>query len=580
MVGLLFLPTGCGRNAQQTPTPVVTEAATSLPAKTAPPSPTSEPIALIDSELLGGMGFSAKCEHPDDAGLSCKEIDSKPNLELEIHAGTYARFSLSWDQESESSNRQSLSGHETLTLRATRSGKVTPNLYLIDDSDKRIFVRLAASGLKEGQSEIHIPLTEIRDDDGNKPDFSTVHEIQIVFEWADMSGSLTLESLRFDSVWREELDPIETLVSAEEMAELSVPDGFQLLPIAADLQQITQIVHDTSGNMLVSQQNGRVWQYTDNNKDGVYEQRHLYASGLLEVVGLLHDPTDGAIWMGGRGQLYRTTDTNADGVADQYKLVIDGLPWGRHQNNGLIWNPVPDPFTGEEEQKWIYFGLGSTGDLEIGGEYNATILRFPRNGSGQESLEVVSRGNRNPYALAWGQVDLGNGNASENLAESEALDWQLFASENGPDFNDAPDEVSHIRWQHHYGFPEKYGPSFDEPATELDGLPYSGSLYAVTPHASASGLTYIQNSTWPAAFQTLYVGLFGQVFSEKIVGHTVDRIVLTPVDSPTGITFKGEPETFLAGLDRPLPLAVDPNGDMLIGDYATGIIYHVSYVGE
>jgi len=36
----------------------------------------------------------------------------------------------------------------------------------------------------------------------------------------------------------------------------------------------------------------------------------------------------------------------------------------------------------------------------------------------------------------------------------------------------------------------------------------------------------------------------------------------------------------VAGLDRPLPLAVDPAGDLVVGDYATGVVYAVRYAGE
>lgn len=527
---------------------------------------TPMPVAqlLIDRELLGAESFKSECDQQADTSFSCSTLDAQPQLEVDVHAGTYARWALKWSQPF-----VPLTGHETLRLRATRSGDVKPNLYLIDGSDKRIATRLASAGLKEGSSEIHIPLTEIRDEDGNTPDFSQVKEVQIVFEWADMRGTLMLESLQFDSVWRE---PV-TLPTDSDIAELTVPSGFRIEPLVGDVPQITQIDHTSDDDLLVSQQNGRVWWYTDANNDGVHDERRLYASGLTEVVGLLYDPTDGSIWLGGRGQLYRTADTDANGAADLYELRLDELPWGRHQNNGLAWNPAPDPFTGEAEPRWIYFGLGATGDLEIGGEYNATVLRFPRDGNGQADLEVVSRGNRNPYALAWGRLPHLNDSQGEPA-------WQLFASENGPDFNDAPDEVNHIRWQHHYGFPEKYGTSFDEPASELDGLPYSGSLYDVTPHASASGLAFIHNKAWPAEYRTLYVSLFGQVFSEKIVGHTVDRIDLTPADSPTGPTYRGTPTTFIAGLDRPLPLGVDPQGDMLVGDYATSTIYRVRYVGE
>ena len=50
----------------------------------------------------------------------------------------------------------------------------------------------------------------------------------------------------------------------------------------------------------------------------------------------------------------------------------------------------------------IYFGLGSTGDLETGGELNAAVLRCARAGLGD--VEVVSRGNRNAYDVVRAPV--------------------------------------------------------------------------------------------------------------------------------------------------------------------------------
>jgi glucose/arabinose dehydrogenase len=209
--------------------------------------------------------------------------------------------------------------------------------------------------------------------------------------------------------------------------------------------------------------------------------------------------------------------------------------------------------------------------LEVGGDLNATVLRFPRSGQGQGDLEVVSRGNRNAYDVLFAPtpVDL--------AAPDGPTAWQLFASENGPDFNDAPDEVNHIRWGLDYGFPAQFGMVEDAAA---EGVPYSSPVYPVTPHASANGLAYISNPAWPAAYRTLYVTLFGEVFSSQPVGHIVERIALTTTVAADGVTYRGEPSEFIGGLDRPLPLVTAPDGNLLVGDYATGVIYRIGYAGK
>jgi glucose/arabinose dehydrogenase len=115
---------------------------------------------------------------------------------------------------------------------------------------------------------------------------------------------------------------------------------------------------------------------------------------------------------------------------------------------------------------------------------------------------------------------------------------------------------------------------------EAEGDPYSSPVYEVDAHASANSLAYVQNPDWPEAYRTLYVSLFGSVFSPDPVGQTVDRIDLRPIETASGTTYRGESSLFIGGLDRPLPLVTDANGNMLVGDYATGIIYRVRYVGE
>jgi glucose/arabinose dehydrogenase len=513
---------------------------------------------------LGQAGTLAACDSTAGADFTCTAEATTPTLTVALDGSTYARWTLAAPTVA-----TPLTGDETLVMRAQQTGAVAPNLYLVENNGRRIAVPLARYGLREGATTVAVPLREIRDDEGIWPDFAAVNEIQVVFEWAAMAGTLTIDSLQFVAAWQETvaLNPDWPTLAAT----LTVPDGFTATAIAGDLSAVTQLEF-AAETLWASTQLGRVWRYRDADGDGYYEDRLLYAAGFEEVVGLLYDPTDGALWIGGRGNLYHTVDHDGNGVADQRELRLEGLPWGRHQNNGLAWNPDPDPFTGEPGNTWLYFGLGSTEDLEVGGEWNAQILRFPRTGQGQADLESVSRGNRNAYGVLWAPVP---GDPSQPNGEQA---WQLFASENGPDFNDAPDEVNHIRWQHDYGFPEQFGP-VDEAAGAVDGAPYSGPVYPVTAHASANGLAYVTNAAWPAEYQTLYVSLFGQVFDPGIVGHTVERVTLTAVETADGLTYRGEPSTFVAGLDRPLPLLTAPNGDLVVGDYATGVVYQIGYTG-
>lgn len=564
IISITGLLTGC----TGAPSPAARPTATLIPTLAPPTATAPPPLQLIDAELLGAPGVQSTCDHPPEAQMTCHDTAAQPILDVEISAATYARWSLQWDIAA-----TPLTGDETLALDLARTGNLMPNLYLVERGGNRVGVSLArfwptAEATGTGETlQVHVPLREVRTPEGAPPDYAAVNALQLVFEWADMAGSLAVHSIRFASVWSQAA-PIDA-ASQARAAGLQMPPGFVAQPLAQDLAQMTQIEFTPRGDMLVSLQDGRIWWYVDQDGDGQYDTRRLYATGSPEVVGLLFDPADGAVWVGGRGQLVRTLDGDGNGAADHFETRISGLRWGRHQNNGLAWNPDPDPFSGEPGGHWLYFGLGSVDDLAVGDPLNAAVLRFPRDGQSAADLEVVSQGNRNAYDLVWANLPV------DPEQPDGARTWQLFASENGPDFNDAPDEVNHIRWGKHYGFPDQFGPVADPSA---EGAPYSGPVYPVTPHASADGMAYIDHPAWPAEYRTLYVTLFGEVFSPAPVGHTVERIRLHAVTLPDGThTYRGEPSDFITGLERPLPLATGPDGQMIVGDYATGVVYKIVY---
>ncbi len=513
------------------------------------------PSATLDANLLFAQNVAFHCDASEEGALVCDDNAPSYRLEANVSASTYARWSMQLPEDG-----LELRERDVLALDVRVKGTLLPNLYFVEEDGRRILQRLPTSTHSSdtpGATTVYFPLSEIRNEDNIPLNPGALREVQIVFEWADMEGVLEIEAVRFLTSWEEVID---TPLRAEEIV---APAGFVVEPIAADILSVTQFQVVAEDTLLVSQQNGRIWWYRDLDGDGFYESRQLYASGFDEVVGLLYDPIDGAVWVGGRGNLWRTLDEDGNGVADLIELRVEGMAWGRHQNNGLIWNPVADPFTGEPPYTWIYFGLGSTGDLEEGDELNATILRFHRNGHGKEALEIVANGVRNAYGLLWAPV----------LHDGETH-WSLFAGENGPDFNAAPDEVNHIRWGLHYGFPEHFG--MVDPQNEGD--PYSSPVLEVTAHASANSLAYVTNSAWPEEYRTLYVSLFGSVFSAEPVKPAVDRIILTTIDAPDGLTFRGEATLFLDNLSRPLPIATDHNGDLLVGDYGSGVIYRVRYL--
>ena len=60
----------------------------------------------------------------------------------------------------------------------------------------------------------------------------------------------------------------------------------------------------------------------------------------------------------------------------------------------------------------------------------------------------------------------------------------------------------------------------------------------------------------------------------------MERAVLRQETLPDGaLTYRREPSDFDRP-DRSLPLTADPAGHLVVGDYATGVVYAVRYAGE
>jgi len=326
-------------------------------------------------------------------------------------------------------------------------------------------------------------------------------------------------------------------------AGIELPPGFQAGIYAAGgrLTGATAITWDPDGTLWLAQQQGEVWKLEDRDGDGRADTASLFASGFPILVGLLWHPDDGTLYASNRGSITAVRDEDGDGRADSYRVLVDDLPFSRHHNNGLAWGPDGK----------LYFGLGSGADVgQEGDPWFATILRMP-SGGGREDIEVVARGLRNAYDLAFNRAG------------------QLLAGENGPDAVAGPDELNHIVEGQHYGYPRVFG--YDD-----GGGQFRVPVWTFPDHSSADGLTVYEAGQFPAEYRgNVFIALFGNLFGDSVAGHQVDRVILTP----SGDTFTGRGEPFMTGLDRPLDVTVGPDGSLYVLEYLTGTVYRVTWQG-
>jgi len=228
-----------------------------------------------------------------------------------------------------------------------------------------------------------------------------------------------------------------------------------------------------------------------------------------------------------------------NGVSRQ---IIGGLPCcyaSMHAANGIAFGP----------DGWGYVGVGARADHgEILGTdqqdelqpYEAAILRFSPDGG---AVELYARGFRNPYDIAWD----GGG--------------QLWATDNQPDFG-PPEELQRVLPGREHGYPW-YDCDVCFPAPpDVSIVP---PAWTFAPHSSPTGITAYLADQFPGYDNSLFLTLWSAFpGAQKVV-----------VAAPGGASAAN----FATGFASPIDVTVGPSGSLFVADWATGIIFKISYAG-
>jgi glucose/arabinose dehydrogenase len=264
---------------------------------------------------------------------------------------------------------------------------------------------------------------------------------------------------------------------------------------------------------------GRLWVTTsaaaNHARDGVYLVARRGAKPVKVIAGL-KGPL-GLVWVGSR--LYVTSLGRVDafsglrGTHFTRRRLILAEPAGHGWNNSIVRAP----------NGRLVMSISSACDhCKKTSKWSASIVSFRPDGS---DVRVYARRIRAGYGLAFVPGTsrlLVSMNQRDDLGARTPGDWLAF-----------------VRPGDDWRFPECYG--------QCKGAPKP--LAVLDKHAAAGAVAVSGGAALVTEWQ------LGKVL----------RVTLSGVVTP-----------FLTGLKNPLPLAVAPDGSVLVGDWGTGIIYRVS----
>ena len=323
---------------------------------------------------------------------------------------------------------------------------------------------------------------------------------------------------------------------------VTLPPGFSFIEYA-EIFRPTAFAFDELGRLFVASFDGTIHVLLDNDGDGRSDLDALYFSGLATPLGLAFRPGTNDLYVSLQGGIFILRDTDGDNAVDSVRSLVENLPYGRHQNNNLVFGP----------DGYIYVGVGSTCDAcEEEDGRSATILRIdPDTGAGF----AYATGLRNPFGLAFDPVS----NA-------------LFATDNGRDDlgPEAPkEEFNHIVANQDYGFPYCWD--------EMNAGDCENSKTAIgffEAHSSANTIVFYAEESFPPSFRgDAYVTIFGSWLVQGL-RTGIARVSL----EPAGDTFTTEIEWFASWEGgMPLGMIVGPDGAIYVGDYINDRVYRISY---
>jgi glucose/arabinose dehydrogenase len=370
----------------------------------------------------------------------------------------------------------------------------------------------------------------------------------------------------------------------------TAPEGFVVTRFAGDLSHPRWLLVLPNGDVLVSEASSepkdpeglmdriaqriqayagalkpspnRIMLLRDADGDGLAEMREVFASGLNRPQGmaLMGDTlyianTDALV-----ATPYRDGQLRMEGIP---RKVVD-LPAGPI-NHHWVKNVVAAP---DGQRLFVTSGSNSNiAENSMAAEENrAAILAVdPTAGT----VKLYASGLRNPNGMAY---EPGTGALWTAVNERDMLGDDLV-----------PDYMTRVREGGFYGWPYSYfGDHVDERVEPQRPDLVDRAItpdYALGPHTASLGLTFYTGEAFPEAYRGgVFVGQHGSWNRKPLSGY---RVVFVPF---AGGMPQGEPQAFLTGflngrgqaMGRPVDVAVDGRGALLVTDDAGGAVWRVA----
>jgi glucose/arabinose dehydrogenase len=367
-----------------------------------------------------------------------------------------------------------------------------------------------------------------------------------------------------------------------------VPNGFEVNLFASGLAGPRLIRVAPNGDVFAAESNaGRIEVLRPNGNET--SRANVFASGLHGPFGIAFYPPGNDpqwVYVGNTDSVvrfpYRTGDLTARGPAE---VIVPRLPVGGHRTRDVVFSPdgktmyvsvgsgsnVGDgmgKLSAAELQKWQSdHPLGAAWGNET---ERADVLAFDPQG---QNSRIYATGIRNCVGMA---VQPSNGTV-----------WCSTNERDGLGDNVPPDHITRVREGAFYGWPWYYIGANEDPRHRGERPDLKDKITVpdvlIQAHSASLGMTFYEASQFPEAYRgTIFAAEHGSWNRSKRTGYKIIRVIVKD-GAPTGAY-----EDFATGFvvndsevwGRPVGVAVDKDGALLVSEDASGTIWRITYSGK
>ncbi|MBA2335502.1 MAG: sorbosone dehydrogenase family protein [Blastocatellia bacterium] len=354
-------------------------------------------------------------------------------------------------------------------------------------------------------------------------------------------------------------------ISPPANAALSVPKGFKVNVFAeGGFTYPRWMALAPNGDVYVADSRANsVIVLRDKNKDGVAEERFIFAEKLSQPFGMAFHKdwfyvanTDSVVRF-----KYKPGQTKAEGQAEKIIELTEG-GYNQHWTRNIIFSP---------DGTKLFVSIGSASNVSVETDpRRAAISVYDPDG---RNHRIYASGLRNPIGLSF------------NPANNQL--WTAVNERDGLGDDLVPDYVTSVKEGGFYGWPFSYIGQNEEPRRKGENPELVKKAIIpdvlVTSHSAALGLEFYDGKMFPAEYQgDAFVALHGSWNRQKLTGYKIIRI-----DFKDGKFIGNRYEDFVSGWlpnesgnevwGRPVGLLVHADGSLLIADDGGKKIWRVSY---